>query len=361
MALKSPPDRVVGTLIWRSGAVLIGGGAAAPSAPLTGRNLSMPSGERMSLARHICTALAASVTEPPPMVTRRSAPAALAASAASITAARGVCCAIRSKLPAQRLPSARMTLPVSPVLRLSELLTIRKTRLAASRSTASATASAAGLPKTTSSILEKTTRPLCSMCASIRRFAPLASPHHTLSATGWMGKERQRAQNAHICRSAIDVGETGLGGWADQQGAPQLLQCLQRCELPCRPTQACGVSGHCMGADPKGSQTAYAPSNRARSLYRATCDAADEPVKKEIIGYGHRHAGNKGRAHQLTPIKDISSDQIRRNPQRDRLLAGRGNEGQGVDELLHGQREGKDDDGQDCGERQGEDSVHERP
>ena len=86
MALNSPPESVVGTLIWRTVGAFISGGPMLPSAPLTGRSLSISSAARMSLARHICTALAPSVMEPPPMVTMRSAFAALAASVAAITA-----------------------------------------------------------------------------------------------------------------------------------------------------------------------------------------------------------------------------------------------------------------------------------
>ena len=166
MALNSPPDKVVGTLICRTVGGFIGGGPTVPSAPFTGRSLSIAPGERISLARHICTALAPSVMEPPPMVTIRSACAALAASVASMTARRGVCGGIRLNVPAHRLPSPRRTLSISSVFRLSELLTIRKTRVAPRRCTWSATASAAALPNTTSSISPKTTRPACNIYSS---------------------------------------------------------------------------------------------------------------------------------------------------------------------------------------------------
>jgi hypothetical protein len=73
-------------LICRIAGRFIGGGPKVPSAPFTGRSLSIASGERMSLARHICTAFAPSVIEPPPIVTMRSACAARAASVASMTA-----------------------------------------------------------------------------------------------------------------------------------------------------------------------------------------------------------------------------------------------------------------------------------
>ena len=63
---------------------------------------SMPSTVETSLARQSCTALAPSVIEPPPTVTIRSAFAARAWLAAVITASRGVCAGIASKVPTQR-------------------------------------------------------------------------------------------------------------------------------------------------------------------------------------------------------------------------------------------------------------------
>ena len=74
--------------------------------------------------------MAPSVIEPPPRVTMRSALASRACSAAAITAARGVCGGILSKVPTQWLPSARRNLSISSVSRLSVPLTIRKTRSA---------------------------------------------------------------------------------------------------------------------------------------------------------------------------------------------------------------------------------------
>ena len=82
MALNSPADSVVGTLICRTDRRV----AWRRHAPFTGRSASSASGVRTSLARQSCTALAPSVIEPPPMVTIRSARASRACSAASITA-----------------------------------------------------------------------------------------------------------------------------------------------------------------------------------------------------------------------------------------------------------------------------------
>jgi len=117
----------------------------------------------MSLARQSCTALPPSVTEPPPIVTSRSAPASRAAEAAAITALRGVCGGIRSKIPARRGPKACCTFAISSVERLSVPLAIRNTRSAPSRDTSSRIASAAGRPNTTASIAPKAMRPDCGM------------------------------------------------------------------------------------------------------------------------------------------------------------------------------------------------------
>src|SRR5947207_4827643 len=99
MALNSPPAIVVGTLIWRTVGAFIGG-----ATPLWTRILSISSTVRTLLARQSCTALAPSVIEPPPTVTIRSAPAARACSAAAMTASRGVCGGIASKVATQREP-----------------------------------------------------------------------------------------------------------------------------------------------------------------------------------------------------------------------------------------------------------------
>jgi len=68
-----------------------------------------------------------------------------------------------SNRPAQRLPSARQTLAISSVARFSVPLTIRNTRSAPQRRTSSATASAAGRPNVTASMLPKAIRPACGM------------------------------------------------------------------------------------------------------------------------------------------------------------------------------------------------------
>ena len=123
------------------------------------------------LARQSCTALAPSVIEPPPTVTMRSAHRRRAPGlAAAMTAARGVCAGIASKMATQRAPSARRIFSISSVSRLSVPLTIRNARTAFRRSICSTIASAAGRPNTTSSMAPNTTRPLCTRLSSPGQF-----------------------------------------------------------------------------------------------------------------------------------------------------------------------------------------------
>ena len=143
----------------------------------------MPATSLTSLARQSCTALAPSVHEPPPTVMITSAFTARAISVAAITASRGVCCGISSKIAAQRSPSARSIFAIASVCRRSVPETIRKAREAPSRSICLGMASAAGSPNTTSSIAPKTTRPLCTR---------LSSRDVLLVLEGRLAKERWR-------------------------------------------------------------------------------------------------------------------------------------------------------------------------
>jgi hypothetical protein len=137
MGENSPADSVVGTEICRT---------FAPFTGLGERTLSSAAAERMPLPRQSCTALAPSVIEPPPRVTMRSALAARACLAAAITALRGVCGGMLSKVPTHLLPSAARSFSISSVSRFSVPLTMRNTRSAWWRPTSSATESAAGRP-----------------------------------------------------------------------------------------------------------------------------------------------------------------------------------------------------------------------
>ena len=101
MPENSPADSVVGTETWRT----VGGRRASAFAQPVEASTVVT-----SLARQSWTALAPSVIEPPPSVTIRSALASRAWAAAAMTAERGECAGILSKVPTHLLPSARRTL-----------------------------------------------------------------------------------------------------------------------------------------------------------------------------------------------------------------------------------------------------------
>ena len=86
-----------------------------------------------SLPRHSPTILAASVTEPPPTVRSKSAPASRAAFAASTTSARGVWAPILPATPAQRFPRTRRIVVTTSVSRARVPLASTKTARASSK------------------------------------------------------------------------------------------------------------------------------------------------------------------------------------------------------------------------------------
>ena len=146
IAENSPPEGVVGTVIcFTVGAFTASEGPTLPSGRGTARSRSISSASSIPLARHSITDFAPSVIDPPPMVTMRSHPASRAALVAAMTSERGVCGAMLSKLPEQRLPSALRTASISSVLLFKVLDTMRKTFSAPSRRASSATTSAAAL------------------------------------------------------------------------------------------------------------------------------------------------------------------------------------------------------------------------
>src|SRR6516165_4243332 len=221
MALNSPADNVVGTVTCGTEGGLHGGGPTTPSGPFTGRYWSSVSVLRMSFARQSCTAFAPPVTEPPPIVTIRSAPASRAIAAASITARRGVCGGIWLNRPANRLPSARRIFTTSSVVRFNVPLAITNTRSAWYRRASSATTSVAGLPNTTSSISPKTTRPECTMV-----FPPLAGgfltkPSAVQSQSADCGQFQRRHGGVDADIEPEDVELESLVGGEQDTGEPE--------------------------------------------------------------------------------------------------------------------------------------------
>ena len=89
--------------------------------------------------------LVASITEPPPTATIRSASAARIALAPAITAARGLCAAMSWNSPANLVPSSAMT-PATRGPSVSDRVVVTKTRRALERSSSFASASRYGTP-----------------------------------------------------------------------------------------------------------------------------------------------------------------------------------------------------------------------
>src|SRR5216683_474418 len=65
------------------------------------------------------------------------------------------------------------------------------------------------------------------------------------------------------------------------------------------------------------------------------------------------HAGDEAAGHQRPPEVDVAADQKGRHAHAHRVLRSRGDEGEGVDELLGDEREAEDDHGEDAGHRDG--------
>jgi hypothetical protein len=149
--VNSPAESVVGIDTVRIPASVFGR-RVTPSGPVTARSPSSARASAIPLARHIPTILAASVTEPPPSVTSRSAPAARAAFAAATTSMRGVCAPIRVHVPARWFPNAACARATKSVSRDSVPPAIRNTRPAPSRARSSASAPSKSRPNSTRSM-----------------------------------------------------------------------------------------------------------------------------------------------------------------------------------------------------------------
>jgi len=114
--------------------------------------LSSCDGSVSPLPRQRPTIFAASVTDPPPRVTIRSAPVSRAAFAAATTSIRGVWGPIFAQTSAQRLPSMWRSRSTVSVVRESVPLARMNTARASIRLISCASASSKRLPKMTLSI-----------------------------------------------------------------------------------------------------------------------------------------------------------------------------------------------------------------
>src|SRR5581483_11983258 len=108
----------------------------------------MASGLSSPIHRHSSIALVASITEPPPTATSRSALAARAAFAPATTSSRGLWAEMAEWVPTCRAPSAFTRRCSGPsCFCASERVEVTNTRLAPMRSASATTASPAGCPK----------------------------------------------------------------------------------------------------------------------------------------------------------------------------------------------------------------------
>src|ERR1700687_4224613 len=288
MALNSPPAMVVGTLIWRTDGAFIGG-----VTPLMARILSMSSTLRTSLARQSCTALAAR-----------------ACSVAAMTASRGVCGGIASKVATQREPRAFRIFSIASVCRLRVPLTIRNARAARRRSTCATTASAAGRPKTTSSMAPKTTRPLCTTII-LPGLLALCSLGNNLaeSSRGGELKYDPRPRSAGAAQTRMRIKPLGTRVLAD----PDPLWPNFRTGTLRAPEHFFGIAimrveggdsymKRCLLIGFAACAFALAPTLSASAMPVATPDAlggSDEAViqVKGGHGHGHGHMGRGGHGH----------------------------------------------------------------
>src|SRR5438034_7080868 len=78
------------------------------------------------------------------------------------------------------------------------------------------------------------------------------------------------------------------------------------------------------------------------SLDRGSRDARDELVEEEVVDDRDRYPDEQRARHERAPEVHVAPDQLRRHAERHRLLLGDGDEGERVEEVLHGQRERED-------------------
>ena len=86
----------------------------------------------------------------------------------------------------------------------------------------------------------------------------------------------------------------------------------------------------------------------------------DVVLDEERVDDRHRDRAQQRARHQRPPEEHVAADQLGGDADRHRLLLGRGQEHQRVDELVPRQREGEDAGRQDAGHRHRDDDVEHR-
>src|SRR3984893_6626698 len=89
-------------------------------------------------------------------------------------------------------------------------------------------------------------------------------------------------------------------------------------------------------------------------------EAGDVVLDEEGIDYRHGDRAEQRARHQRSPEEHVAADQLGSDAHRHGLLLGRGEEDERVDELVPGEREGKDTGREDARYGDGEDYVNHR-
>jgi hypothetical protein len=143
---NSAAESVVGIAIMRRPCVSAPQALASLAAlPRTPASAESPSASRTSRQRASSITLVASITEPPPTATMRSARAARSASAPASTPSRGLCAPMASNFPANFLPRLS-TIRLTSAPSVIERVVVTKIRSEAARTISSSSACATGFP-----------------------------------------------------------------------------------------------------------------------------------------------------------------------------------------------------------------------
>lgn len=88
---------------------------------------------------------------------------------------------------------------------------------------------------------------------------------------------------------------------------------------------------------------------RCLTLHGTEGETGDEAIQKKVVYDGYRHSDKDARRHDGLPEKHVSPDEFGGDAGADNFMRGGSDEGQGIDELMHGKGEREDDDSQDAG------------
>src|SRR5215510_10087605 len=125
-----------------------------------------------------------------------------------------------------------------------------------------------------------------------------------------------------------------------------------------------GYVGHRRGG-PRPPRPGILAQPDGRGYLGLSLDGAGESrdviLDEERVDDGHGDGAEQGARHELSPEVDVAADQLGDHAHGHRFLLRRGEEDQGVDELVPGQGEGEDPRGEDAGNGDGEDEPDHGP